>query len=154
MSGLLFRTRAAVLWVAVAIATSISLLLLLFVPGALEDLVAGEIEGEAVTDARGYVFAAVGTVPLVMAGASLLVSDRVNRYVNLIAGAAFGLFGFYAAVSHTLAGDLNAHTAMMALAGALAFVIAGLGLAELRRPLSPGIAQSTERIRHREEARV
>jgi hypothetical protein len=43
----LFRTRVAVLWVAVAIAVSGSVLLYLLVPGALEDLVAGEIEGEA-----------------------------------------------------------------------------------------------------------
>lgn len=154
MSGLLFRTRVAVLWVAVAIAASASLLLYVFVPGALEDMVAGEMEGEALTDAMGYFFAALAAIPLVMAGASLLVSDRMNRYVNLIAGVAFGLFGVFAVGSHVAAGDFNGHVLMAALAGVLAFVIAGLGLAELREPTSPMLAQAPERVAHREEVTV
>ena len=43
---------------------------------------------------------------------------------------------------------------MVVLAGVLALVIAGLGLAELRQPTAPGIAQRYERIPHREEATV
>lgn len=154
MNAHLFRTRVAVLWVVVAVATSSSLLLLLFVPGALEDMVVGEIEGEALTDTMGWFFAAVGAVPLVMAATSLLVGERVNRYSNLIAGAAFGLFATYAFVSHTLAGDFNAHTVMVAVAGALAFVIAGLGLVGLRQPRSLEVAPGAERVSHREEATV
>ena len=154
MRALLFRTRVAVLWVAVAVAVAGSLLLYVFVPGALEDMVAGEMEGEALTDAMGFFFATLGTVPLVMAGVTLLVSDRANRFVNLIAGTAFGLFGVFAVVSHLLAGDLNGHVLMAAIAGVLAFVIAGLGLAGLRGSTSVGIAHQSEPTRHREEATV
>ena len=82
------------------------------------------------------------------------VGERVNRYVNLIAGLGFGLFGAYAAGSYILAGGFNAHVLMVVLAGVLALVIAGLGLAELRQPTAPGIAQRYERIPHREEATV
>jgi len=40
------RTRVAVLWVSTAIAASCSLLLYLVVPGALNDMVVEEMEGE------------------------------------------------------------------------------------------------------------
>ncbi len=152
MKSLLFRTRFAVLWVAVAIAVSGSLLLYLFVPGALGDLAAGEMEGEALTDAMGFFFTTLGAVPLVMAAVSLLVSERVNRYANLIAGVAFGLFAVYAVVGHLLAGDFNGHVMMAALAGGLAFLIAGLASVGRRQPASPVVAEELERSLQREEA--
>lgn len=154
MNALLFRTRVAVLWVAVTIAMSVSLLLYLFVPGALGDLVAGEMEGETLTDGMGFFFTAVGAVPLVMAGVVLLVGDRVNRYLNLIVGTAFGLFGVYAVVSHALAGDFNGHVLMTALAGAFAFLIAGLALRGVRRPTPSVPLEGIGRSRPREEARL
>jgi uncharacterized membrane protein len=133
MDALLFRTRVAVLWLAVAIATSASLLLHLFVPGALEELLAGEIEGQTLTDAVGYGLAMLVVIPLVMAVVTLLISDRVNRYVNLIAVLAFGLFGVYAVVSEVLGGDFNAHVLMAAVAIVPGFLIAALALAGLRQ---------------------
>ena len=88
MDALLFRTRAAVLWLAVGMAMAASLLLHLFVPGALEEMVAGEIEGEALTEGLTYFFGILGIIPLVMAAVTVLVSARANPYVNLVAGLA------------------------------------------------------------------
>lgn len=154
MNTTLFRTRVAVLWVAVAIAVSGSLLLYVFVPGAAEQLVAGEMEGEVLTDGVGFFFATLAIIPLVMAAVSLLVGVRANRALNPIAGLAFGLFGVYAVTSHLLAGDFNGHVLMAALAAALAFLIAGLGLAERRQPLSDTAAPLDEQRRPREHATV
>jgi len=134
MDALLFRTRAAALWLAVALAMTASLVLYLFIPGALEELLAGEMEGETLTEALGFFMSMFGIIPLVMAAVALLVSDRVNRYANLIAGAAFGLFAVFAVVTHTLDGGFNVHVLMVALAGVAAFLIAGLSLARLRTP--------------------
>ena len=67
---------------AVAVALSGSLLLGLVPPGALEDLLAGKIEGEALDDAKGLFLATLLTIPLVLAGVTLLVSDRVNRWAR------------------------------------------------------------------------
>jgi hypothetical protein len=154
MSALLFRTRTAVLWMAVAVAVSASLLLFLFVPGAVEQMLAGEMEGEVLDNAMGFFFATLATVPLVMAGVTLLVSDRMNHYVNLIAGLAFGFFGVFAVASHLVAGDFNGHVLMAALAGVLAFVIAGLALVGLRRPTLPEAPWGNEQSRPREKASV
>jgi hypothetical protein len=154
MSAVLFRTRVAVLWVGVAVAMSGSLLLHVFKPGALEELLAGEMEGETLSEGLGYFFAAVGIFPLVMAALALLVSDRVNRQVNVIAGLAFGLFGVFGVVGHVLGGGFNVHVLMVSVAGALAFLIAGLGLVGLRKATSPAAVPGSERSRPRENITV
>jgi len=133
LNALSFRTRVAVLWVAVAVALSGSMLLYLFMPGALEELLAGEVEGEALDDALGFLLAGLVIIPLVMAAVTLLVRDRVNHYVNLVAGMAFGLFGVYAVVRETSADGFNVHILMNAVVGLLALLIAALGLISLRQ---------------------
>ncbi|MGB9359383.1 MAG: DUF6326 family protein [Acidimicrobiia bacterium] len=134
MDALLFRTRVTALWLAVAIAATASFLLYMYMPGALEELLVGEMEGETVTDANLFLLAAFVVIPLVMAGVALLVSDRVNRYANLIAGAAYGLFAVFAVIGHVLEDGFNVHVLMAALAGVAAFLIAGLSLARPRTP--------------------
>lgn len=153
MSALEFRTRASVLWVTVAVAMVGALLLMVFLPGRLEELLAGEMEGEALTDGLAYVFAAMGAFPLVMAAATLLVGERVNRWMNLIAGLAFGGYvGVYGLIAHLAMGPFNAHTLMGVVAGALAFLIAGLAAVGLRRPAA--VAPAYEEERPREKATV
>jgi hypothetical protein len=136
----LFRVRVAVLWVAVAVAVVTALLVYLFLPGALEEILAGEMEGTALTDALSFQFAAFGLVPLVMAVVALLVGDRANRYVNLVAGLLVGLLGPVAFVGHGLECGFNGDSLMFGVAGALAFLIAGLSWAALRKPASQAAA--------------
>ena len=134
MDALLFRTRVTALWLAVAIAATASFLLYVFMPGALEELLAGEMEGETLTDANLSLLAAFVIIPLVMAVVALLVSEGVSRWANLIVGAAYGLFGVFAVVSHVLEGGYNVHVLMAALGGAGGLLIAGLSLPRLRTP--------------------
>lgn len=147
MDALLFRTRVTALWLVVALAATASFLFYLFMPGALEELLAGEMEGEALTEAVGFLLATFVIIPLVMAAVALLVSDRVNRYANLIVGAAFGFFGVFAVVSHVLEGGFNVHVSMVALGGAGAFLIAGLSVAALRHPTSELATPASESSR-------
>ena len=133
LNALSFRTRVAVLWVAVAVALSGSMLLYLYVPGALEEMLAGEAEGEVLDDAVGFWLAIFVTIPLVMAAVTLLIRDRVNRYVNLIAALAYGLYGFYQVMREILGGHFDGHILMSAVATVAAFLIAALGLIGLRK---------------------
>jgi len=139
------RTRVAVLWVSTAIAASCSLLLYLVVPGALNDMVVGEMEGEPLTDAIGYMFAALVAIPLAMATVTLLNGDRLTRYGNLIIATLLGLFAAFAVGSHLWAGDFNGHVLMAALACVLAFVTAGLSVTWLRSPVQDAAASSSNR---------
>jgi len=148
-----FRTRVAVLWVAAAVAATGSVLLYLVMPGALEEMLAGEMEGETLNDALGFFMAMLVVIPVVMAAVTLLATDRANRYVNMIVGLLFGLFAAFAVVSHLLAGEFNGHILMAALGGALVFLIAGLSLVELRQqPTSQAAAPASDRSRPRERA--
>jgi hypothetical protein len=145
MDGLLFRTRVAVLWVAVAVALVGSVALFVYEAGALEEMLAGEAEGEPLDDTARFSLTALVMLPLLMAGVTLLVGDRVNRYVNVIVGLALGLFGVYAVGSELLAGHLHWHVWPTALATAFAFLIAGLGVVGLRQ-------SSSQQSRPREDA--
>jgi hypothetical protein len=154
MNTLQFTTRVAVLWVAVAVAASGAVLLGLLVPGALEEMLAGEIEGTPLNDALGFQMAVLVVVPLVMAAVTLLASDRVNRSTNLIAGLLYGLVGTYAVVSELMAGEFNGHVLMAAAASLLALLIAGLGAVGLRQPTLKAGAPASEHSRSGEGATV
>lgn len=134
LNALSFRTRVAVLWVAVAVALSAGMLLYVFVPGAVEEMLAGEIEGETLNDAVGFRLAVFVIIPLAMTAVTLLLRDRVNHYVNLIAALAYGLFGVYAVGGEVLGGHFDAHVLMSAVAIALGLLIAALALVGLRQP--------------------
>ena len=134
MNALQFRTRVAVLWMAVAVATVAQMLLYLLIPGALEDMLAGQIEGEALTAGVGYQMALLVVIPLAMTTMTLLARDRVNRYASLVVGLLVGLLGSLLVGDHVLDGVVNGHVVLAAVAVLLAFLIAGLSAAELRRP--------------------
>lgn len=136
MNSQLFRTRVAVLWVAVAVASSSSVLMFLIAPGALEEALAGTMEGEALDDVMGLALSILVCIPLAMAAVTLLVGERANLYANLVAGVLFGLFAAYGMVGELQAGGLNGHVLQVALGCFLAFLIAALSLTGLRRPAS------------------
>ena len=133
LNALSFRTRVAVLWVAVAVALSGSMLLYLYVPGAVEEMLAGKAEGEVLDDAVGFYFAILVIIPVVMAAVTLPIRDRVNRYVNLIAGLAYGLYGSFMVTSEILGGHFDGHILMTVVACVLGLLIAALGLIGLRQ---------------------
>jgi hypothetical protein len=140
MNALQFRTRVAVLWMAVAVATVAQMLLYFLIPGALEEMLAGQVEGEALTAGVGYQMALLVVIPLAMATMTLLARDRVNRYASLVVGLLVGLLGSLLVGDHLLDGAVNGHVLLAAVAVLLAFLIAGLSAAELRRPVSgPGV---------------
>jgi hypothetical protein len=134
MSRQLFRTRVAVLWVAVAVAVSYSVLMFLIAPGALEEALAGKMEGVALSDGLGFQMAVLVGIPLVMTVVTLLAGDRVNQVANLIAGLLFALLAGYGMVGELMAGELNGHVLLVALSCFLAFLIAALSLRRVRQP--------------------
>lgn len=62
----------------------------------------------------------------------MVVRDRVNRYVNLIALLGFGLYGGHVAVSELLTGHFDGHILTATVASVAASLIAALGFAGLR----------------------
>ena len=137
MNEIRFRTRVAVLWVAIAVASAAQMVLYLLIPGALEEMLAGQIEGEALTEGVGYQMAALVAVPVLMAVVALLARERVDRLASLVVGLLVGLLGTFLVGGHLVDGVVNGHVLLAAVAALLSLLIAGLSAAELRRP-APG----------------
>jgi hypothetical protein len=141
MDGLLCRMRVAVLWVAVAVALVASVALFLYEAGVLEEMLAGEAEGKPLDDTARFTLTAMVLLPLVMVSVTLMLSDRVNHYVNVVAGLALGIVGVFLAGGELLGGELHWHVLPSALATVFAFLIAGLSVVGLRQPSSPEAVQ-------------
>ena len=118
MDAMLFRMRVSVLWVAVAVATSGVLLVGLFAPGALEELLAGKVEGETLDDTTSILFAALGSLcaTLIVHPASLKDPQIAAAVEQAIADLAYGTvsvnaFVFYSAyLATTPWGGYPGHT--------------------------------------------
>jgi len=121
--------------VAFTAASAVSLLFwLLVVPTALEEALAGEMEGMASDGAVGYFLALSAVLPLGLAVTSLLLDNRVTRYTNLIAGLLLGAWGLVDLAAHVAGDGFNPGMLISVAASLIAFLIAGLSVGQLRRP--------------------
>jgi hypothetical protein len=78
-----------VLWLFYEVAFVVDMLLGFMEPGAVEQVMAGEVEGMQIGPELLLLFAIVLLVPLVMAFLSLTLKDFINRWANIIMGAIF-----------------------------------------------------------------
>jgi hypothetical protein len=154
MKASLFRTRVAVLWVAVAVAVSYSVVMALLVPGVLPDVLAGRMEDQPLDVGLGLQIGLLGVAPLLMAAVALLVGDRANPYVNLVGGLLVGLAGAYAGLSELAGSGFDAHVLLVGVSCLLALLVAGLSAAALRRPEADPAARAGEPARRRTDAPV
>lgn len=79
------------LWLFASIAFLAHQILLLMEPGIIENLMAGEAEGQKIVPELILFFAILMLVPMLMAFLSLTLKDSINRRVNIIVGAIFAV---------------------------------------------------------------
>ena len=129
------RIRIAILWALWAGAATYAMLLgLLVEPTALEEALAGEVEGFATDGWVGYYMAITGIVPLVLAAMTLQFDTKGARYTNLIAGLLLGVWTFFDSVYSIVdGGEFLAWMLVSAASALIAFLIAGLSAGALRR---------------------
>ena len=96
----------AVLWIFMAVSMSAALLLSLIWPGTIEDVMAGEMEGSAITEGMLLLFALFWLIPLIMAVLSLSLRNLTNRWTNFILGVIFAVFGIFHLIEHLVQGQL------------------------------------------------
>jgi len=91
-----WKIKIAVLWIFLAVGFSALTIVSLIMPGAIEQIIAGEIEEMGpITEGMLFFFAIFWLIPLTMAFLSLTLKDPANRWANIIVGivwAAIGLF--------------------------------------------------------------
>lgn len=144
MGSILARVRFAVLWLVAGCALAGTMAVFFYEPGVLEEGVAGEMEGDPVTMGMALLNAAMVALPLILAAVTLFLPIRASAITNLVVGIPLGAFGLFATVTHLAEGAWHAHLTLAALAAAIAWLIVGLSIAELRR-LPHGEAASARR---------
>lgn len=124
MELLRWKTRIAVLWLFLTACMSASMILAVFWPGMIEDVMAGKMEGWQVSDGLLIFFGLFWLIPLVMAVLSLTLKDKANRWTNFIVGLVFTIFWILHPFIHLASGmPLPLHQLMFNIAS---IVSAGL----------------------------
>jgi len=93
-----WKIKVSVLWIFYAVALVAYITLAGFEPGALEKVMAGEIDGVKITPELMLLFAIFFLVPLVMAFLSLTLKDSMNRWANIIVGIVFVVLQLIASI--------------------------------------------------------
>lgn len=148
MKAIDVRIRIAILWALWAATATFSMLLgLLVEPTALEEALAGEVEGFATDGFVGYYMAISGILPLALAVMTLQFDNRGTRYTNLIAGLVLGAWTFVdLGISIVDGGAFVAWMPVSVTSALIAFLIAGLSASALRRKAPERTAQTHEVI--------
>ena len=83
------KIKLAGLWYFFTVAWLISMTLMFYAPGIIDEIRAGELMGEAITGEFLLVAAIFLLIPLLMAVLSLNLKDKINRWANIIVGIVF-----------------------------------------------------------------
>jgi MFS family permease len=87
VSVLIWKLRIAVLWIFLAVCQSAGMVLLLFQPGAIRGLMAGELWGYNTHSAGAQLGIALSFfIPMAMAYLTLVLKDAANRRTNAVLG--------------------------------------------------------------------
>lgn len=112
-----WRVRVSALWIVLAVSMVAAILLFLVEPRSLEDVMAGEVDGEKITEVMTLLLAGF----IVMAFLALVLPDTPNRWVNGVVAAIFVVMDALDLVGHLGDGKFGGEALMM-----VATVIAGL----------------------------
>ena len=80
------KIKLAVLWLFLAVNFLVYMVLGFMMPGVIEEIMAGEMEGMPISEGLLLVFGLLGHIPLTMAFLSLTLKDSANRWANIIVG--------------------------------------------------------------------
>jgi len=90
-----WKIKVSVLWLFPLMGFLASAVLMFLEPGVIEQVIAGEVEGQKLGPElllAGAIIDILG--PLVMAFLSLTLKDSVNRWLNIIVGAIYAVLEF------------------------------------------------------------
>jgi len=118
------KTKIAVLWL-VFFCTMVTVPILeLYLPGYVEDIIAGEAEGEPITAEVILLLAIIMVIPPVMAVLSITLKDSINRWANIIVGIVFAGLVLVGLGEYLMKQD--AYYAGLMLVAIVEFVVAAL----------------------------
>jgi hypothetical protein len=97
---LTWKLRITILWIFLAVCQSAVMALLLFAPGAVRGLMAGQLWGANTHSAAVQIsFALSWLAPMVMAYLTLVLTDAASRWTNGVLGAVWAVGGISALIN-------------------------------------------------------
>jgi len=113
MELLRWKARLSVLWVFMAVGTSAYMFLYFMMPGTIEEVMAGEMEGMELSGGILVVYALYWLIPLVMAVLCLTLNGSANRWLNFVLGILFALWFIAGIFEHVVMGEGSAAILLM-----------------------------------------
>lgn len=96
---LTWKLRIAVLWIFFAVGESAGMVLLMFQPGVIRDMMAGTVLGADIHSAGAQIMTAFYFLaPMALAYLTLVLRDTANRWMNGVVGAVSVLSGISALI--------------------------------------------------------
>jgi len=90
-----WKIKLAVLWIFLAVSMSAYYILMFMLPGVIEEIIAGEMGGDPITEGVLLVSALFWLIPLTMAFLSLTLKDSANRWVNIVVAIVLTVIGVF-----------------------------------------------------------
>lgn len=120
MRHLVWKSRISLLWVAVAVLTTLHMVLVVAEPGVIDDLRAGKLMGMDTSGPVTIMWVLFVLVPLLMAFVTFVLPDEPSRWANGVLGVI--LAGLWAT-------DVGGHEIVGAPLLAASVIVAGLLIA-------------------------
>ena len=118
------KTKLAVLWLVFFCVMIQVPILELYLPGFIEDIIAGGLGGDKEITAMILLLAILTLIPPLMAALSITLKDSINRWANIILGIVWAALSLYAMSDYLM--KQNATYAGLILLGIVEFVVAAL----------------------------
>ena len=119
-----WKIKIAVLWIVLWCGGVLAPFLEFYLPGELEEIIAGFHDGIPVTPEMQLVMAIGMVIPLVMAFLSLTLKDKANRWANIVLGVVYAALGLVDPI--TFVAEQSAYSAYEILIGIVMVVFAAL----------------------------
>jgi hypothetical protein len=99
------QARLSVLWVIMAVGTVASMFLSLLMPGVIQGIMAGEMEGMELTEGMMGIYALFFIIPIALAIVSLTLKGSANRWLNFIFGIIWVIWFIVEIFGHATGGE-------------------------------------------------
>jgi hypothetical protein len=99
------KARLSVLWVTMAVGTVASMFLSFLMPGVIEGIMAGEMEGMELSEWMMAVFALFFIIPIALAILALTLKGSANRWLNFIFGIIWVIWFIVEIFGHATGGE-------------------------------------------------
>ena len=118
------KIKIAMLWLVFFCVMILTPTLELYLPGFIEDIIAGESGGEPITAEVILLLAIITLIPPIMAVLSITLKDSINRWANIIGGIVFAGLSLMTPIEYLP--EQDAYYAGLILVGIVEFVVAAL----------------------------